>query len=195
MAGSPAIDLVPSTGAGCAATDQRGITRPQGSACDAGAYEAVPAAPGDGDGGGDGDGDGGGEPPPPGDTQAPVLSGVGMTNTVFTRHPGATAFLYRLSEPAKVKLSIRRAVPGRRKGARCVKTTKRLRRAQPCTRKLLFVGSLTRSSPAGPTSVPFDGRIGSKRLAPGRYQVTLVATDAAGNASPPVTVWFRIVPR
>jgi hypothetical protein len=42
QAGSPAIDAVPATGAGCDATDQRGVTRPQGPACDAGAYEVAP---------------------------------------------------------------------------------------------------------------------------------------------------------
>jgi CSLREA domain-containing protein len=36
--GSPALDA----GAGCAATDARGIARPQGPACDIGAYEAQP---------------------------------------------------------------------------------------------------------------------------------------------------------
>lgn len=36
-AGSPGIDA----GVGCAATDQRGITRPQGSACDIGAVEVI----------------------------------------------------------------------------------------------------------------------------------------------------------
>jgi hypothetical protein len=40
--GSPAIDAVPAGGAGCAATDQRGVGRPQGAACDIGAYEHVP---------------------------------------------------------------------------------------------------------------------------------------------------------
>ena len=38
-AGSSALDIVPSSGAGCPQTDQRGVTRPHGSACDAGAYE------------------------------------------------------------------------------------------------------------------------------------------------------------
>jgi hypothetical protein len=118
-----------------------------------------------------------------------------MTHSVFTRHPGATAFLYTLSEPATVKISIRRVVPGRRDGNRCVKATKRLRRAESCTRKLVFIGSLSRSSPAGATSVPFGGRIGSKRLRPARYQATLVATDAAGNASSAAKMPFRIVPR
>jgi hypothetical protein len=42
-AGSAAIDQVPATGADCPATDQRGVKRPQSSACDIGAFEfAVP---------------------------------------------------------------------------------------------------------------------------------------------------------
>ena len=38
-AGSAALDQVPGTGAGCPATDQRGVTRPQGRGCDIGAFE------------------------------------------------------------------------------------------------------------------------------------------------------------
>lgn len=41
--GSPAIDAGAAT---CIATDQRDVTRPQGSACDIGANEAEPAPPG-----------------------------------------------------------------------------------------------------------------------------------------------------
>ena len=41
---SPAIDAVPS-GASCPATDQRGIARPQGVACDIGAFESRAARP------------------------------------------------------------------------------------------------------------------------------------------------------
>lgn len=40
LAGSPAIDTIPAQGANCPATDQRGVKRPQGSACDIGAFEA-----------------------------------------------------------------------------------------------------------------------------------------------------------
>ena len=40
-AGSAAIDLIP-PGAGCPSTDQRGVARPQGTGCDAGAYELAP---------------------------------------------------------------------------------------------------------------------------------------------------------
>jgi hypothetical protein len=47
IAGSPAIEtgnpaLPGSGGAACAATDQRGVTRPQGARCDIGAFEAAP---------------------------------------------------------------------------------------------------------------------------------------------------------
>jgi hypothetical protein len=42
--GSAAIDKVPSTGAGCPATDERGVHRPIGSGCDIGAYEVAPPA-------------------------------------------------------------------------------------------------------------------------------------------------------
>jgi CSLREA domain-containing protein len=37
--GSPAFDAVPATGAGCPATDQRGVTRPHGQGCEIGAFE------------------------------------------------------------------------------------------------------------------------------------------------------------
>jgi len=40
LSGSDAIDLVT---AGCAATDQRGVARPKGSACDSGAFERDPS--------------------------------------------------------------------------------------------------------------------------------------------------------
>jgi hypothetical protein len=44
-AGSPALDAVPAMGAGCEPTDQRGVLRPAGTACDIGAFElAVPSA-------------------------------------------------------------------------------------------------------------------------------------------------------
>src|SRR5262249_44756920 len=39
--GSAAIDQVPAKGAHCPAIDQRGVKRPQGSACDIGAFEFV----------------------------------------------------------------------------------------------------------------------------------------------------------
>jgi predicted outer membrane repeat protein len=41
-AGSPALDVIPTTAPGCTGTtDQRGVSRPQGSGCDVGAYELI----------------------------------------------------------------------------------------------------------------------------------------------------------
>jgi predicted outer membrane repeat protein len=45
LAGSPAVDS--GDGAFCPDADQRGVTRPQGSSCDRGAYEVIPADIGD----------------------------------------------------------------------------------------------------------------------------------------------------
>lgn len=42
LPGSPAIDAGGTSANGCPATDQRGIARPQGTACDIGAFEAQP---------------------------------------------------------------------------------------------------------------------------------------------------------
>ncbi|MDQ2785725.1 MAG: right-handed parallel beta-helix repeat-containing protein [Chloroflexota bacterium] len=53
---SPALDVVPTTGAGCPSADQRLVSRPQNGACDIGAYELAAAvsvqanAPADGNG-------------------------------------------------------------------------------------------------------------------------------------------------
>jgi CSLREA domain-containing protein len=44
QAGSAAINQIPATGAGCPATDQRGVPRPSGLECDIGAYEVAPPA-------------------------------------------------------------------------------------------------------------------------------------------------------
>jgi hypothetical protein len=45
QSGSPAIDAIPSTFAGCTGTDQRGVSRPQGAGCEIGAFEVDTTAP------------------------------------------------------------------------------------------------------------------------------------------------------
>ena len=42
LAGSAALDAVPASGAGCEPRDQRAVVRPNGPACDIGAYEVAP---------------------------------------------------------------------------------------------------------------------------------------------------------
>jgi CSLREA domain-containing protein len=132
----------------------------------------------------------------------PVLTAVSMTNTVFAVGPKATAvaakarrgttFRYTLSEAATVRIAISRARPGRRKGKRCVKPTRKLRKAKRCTRYLRS-GTLTRASKAGKNRVAFSGRIGRRALKPGRYRAVLRAADAAGKRSLAKTLKFRVV--
>ena len=78
---------------------------------------------------------------------------------------------FSLSKPATVALTIHRSASGR------------------LTRK----GALRRSGVAGRNRVPFSGRVGGRKLAPGRYRLTLAARDAAGRRSAPVRLRFRIV--
>jgi len=167
---------------------------------------------------------GGGNPPPvppaaaglvPGlgvvrDTSAPIVSGFGLTNDPFVvggstptfgraakkakRHKKGTTFGYTLSKDATVKIVIAQTASGRRRGKRCVAPTRRLGKARRCTR-IITKGTLTRTSHQGSNRVAFSGRIGSRKLAPGRYQATLTATDPAKNTSKPQTIAFTIVGR
>ena len=101
-----------------------------------------------------------------------------------------------MSEAATVSLRIDRRLKGRRvkRGRKrvCVKPTRKNRKKRRCTR-LKKAGTLIRRSVAGKNSVKFTGRIGRKALKRGSYQLTITATDAAGNKSKPKRLRFRIV--
>jgi hypothetical protein len=187
--GSAAIDAIP-PGPDCIGSDQRGVARPRGPACDIGAFEAEPpaaAAP---------------------DEIAPVLASASITNSVFAVNPSGppetavaarrkrvqrgTAFRYVLSEPARVVFTIERRAAGRKVGPKCRKPARRNRRRKPCSRWIQPLRFAAQSQ-GGPTLRRFSGRIGRKSLKPGRYRATLVATDAAGNRSKPVRLRFRVL--
>jgi uncharacterized delta-60 repeat protein len=131
-------------------------------------------------------------PPPGADTTAPVISGAKVTprswavrdggraeTPVASRVKQGTSFRYTLSEAARVTIRIERRK--RRKGGKRAKFTR--------------VGTFAKSGAAGANRNPFSGRIGKKRLRPGRYRATLVATDAAGNPSAPRQVVFKVILR
>jgi hypothetical protein len=152
------------------------------------------------------------EPPPPGggpgpgpDTAAPVVTDVALTRRVFRvgrkptatsarRHRAGTKLRFTLSEAATVRIRVQRARPGRRLRGRCVAPKRSLRRHKRCTR-FKGVGTLTRSAVAGPVSVAFSGRIGSRALRRGRHRFVVFAVDAAGNRSARKRIGFRIVRR
>jgi hypothetical protein len=103
-----------------------------------------------------------------------ALSGEGLPDSTSPRIRGVSArpltarsrttVRYRLSEPARVVLTIRSAVGGRR------------------------VGRATQAGRTGRNSK----RIPAAGLAPGRYLVSLIATDRAGNESAARRTGFRV---
>jgi hypothetical protein len=150
-----------------------------------------------------------GAPPGPGttlaDTTAPVIESLAAVPATFAVAAGATAIAarkrsaprgttlrYGLSEAATLTLNFDRATAGRRAGSRCVKATASNGRAKRCT---LYVpaGKLTRTAPAGLSSLPFTGRIGRKALAVGAYRIVALAKDASGNQGSARQVAIKVV--
>jgi CSLREA domain-containing protein len=91
LTGSPALDR----GQACPPDDQRGVLRPQGAACDIGAYEFVPPAPPQQGGGGGGTT----QPPPPPEDELPppeageTVNALPARGTVKVRLPGTNRFV------------------------------------------------------------------------------------------------------
>ena len=93
-------------------------------------------------------------PLPVPDVTKPVVSRLSMTRRRFrvgrsrtprtARTARGTAFRFRLSEGATVKITIHRALSGRRVGKRCRRPTRALRKRRKCTR---YVGRGTLHAP------------------------------------------------
>jgi CSLREA domain-containing protein len=191
LTGSPAIDAA--TASGCPATDQRGLPRPIGKACDSGAFEV--------------------QAPPivinPAVNAAPVISALSLSHKVFAVNargqaaakrkrtvPRGTTFRFSLSEAAKVTFTIERRSKGRKVGKRCRKPTRGNRKRKRCTR-YVKMRSFSRAGKAGKNRVAFSGRVKKgrrvRKLARGRYRASLRATDSGGGKSKLRRVSFRIV--
>jgi CSLREA domain-containing protein len=230
--GSSAIDQVPSSGAACPSTDQRGVVRPQGAACDIGAYEAAspvcrPVASAT-------HGiravivqlscaDPSGLP-----VQYALVSGARhgrltsfgqssgrVTYTARSAFSGVDQFTYRASNAngvsgaqsatitvapvpmviAGARFTKRRFRAGKgttlqfslAAAARVRITISRTRREEPET-----LGSFSVRERAGTITLAFTGRLHGAKLAPGRYQATLVAS-AGPVHSAPVALSFVIL--
>jgi hypothetical protein len=106
---------------------------------------------------------------------------------------GGAILRFRLSEPASVAFAVQRLQPGRRFGASCLPAPRRPRGSLGCTRWVALRGLATRSAPGGHNRLLFSGRLGGRRLAPGRYRLVVAPTDRARNPGAPAYVRFRIV--
>jgi hypothetical protein len=124
------------------------------------------------------------------------LAAAGGSSAGAARAKRASTLRYRLSEPAKVRITFERGLPGRHRGKRCL-APPRAPGGRRCTRFVRVRGAkpLARSGRTGSNSLKFTGRLGGKLLPPGRYRATLVATDTGGLRSKPATAGLRIVGR
>jgi hypothetical protein len=104
------------------------------------------------------------------------------------RRAGATV-RYRLTTAARVRFTVEREARGRRVRGRCVEPRRSNRRRPRCVRFVAVRGSFTHDGAAGANSLRFSGRVGGRRLSPGRYRLT--ATPAGGGRA--ATASFRIV--
>jgi streptogramin lyase len=145
----------------------------------------TPPTPPSGGGGGGARGGGG----TTGDVTPPSLANVRLPATLRIGRAGTLSVT--LSEAATVKVRFERALPGRHKAGRCVKP-RRAPRARRCTR-FSSLGSQSRSARAGANSLAIGGKLGRRTLPVGSYRLTIVATDAAGNPSKPITRRLRVV--
>lgn len=113
---------------------------------------------------------------------APVLSRLSQSarswveaaaaGAAASRLPVGTRFRFRLDRAAGVHLTFSRRVG----------------------KRLVPVGTLTRAGQAGANVVRFRGRISAgHRLVPGRYKLTAVAVDAAGQRSGARSLSFRVL--
>jgi Tol biopolymer transport system component len=91
----------------------------------------------------------------------------------------AFAIRFSLSAAADVAVRIERVLPGRQRKGRCT-TPARAPRGKRCSR-LQLAGTLTaKGLGAGAGQVRFRGTFGRKRLAAGKYRVTVTATPPGG---------------
>lgn len=193
----------------CRFGDQRGLP-PAFAACDSGAFELQPTAPG---GGGTG---GGGITPSPttgqADTTDPIVELLRLSRKRFrsarrgraivprSRRLGrgvGTRIRYDLSEDAKVKLAIEKArrAKGRLVGGKCVKRTRLNRSRRKCTRFRTLRGRITDRGESGTNRLRFTGRLRGRRLGRGLYRLVLKATDSSNNVSKRKRVRFRVLRR
>ncbi len=111
------------------------------------------------------------------------------------RPPIGTTVSFRLSKPAKVKLTFARTTSGRKVGGRCVAPRPPNRSRRRCTRAIA-AGQLSVNGRAGVTHIRFQGRLSrTRRLTVGTYLLTVAATDSAGTPSRVRTAGFTIVTR
>jgi hypothetical protein len=109
------------------------------------------------------------------------------------RAPVGTRISFRLSKPARVKLTFDRRTSGRSVHRRCVQSNLSNPTKPRCVR-FSTQGSRLYNGHAGSNVTKFAGRLSSgKKLTSGEYRLSVDATDSAGLRSPTRRATFTIV--
>jgi virginiamycin B lyase len=124
-------------------------------------------------------------PPPPPPVVALSVSSLRLSPSSFKAAPngasitkkakGGTTVIYSVSAAASTKFTVESVQTGRKSGRKCVKP-QRGKSGKKCTRYVLVSGSFKHAGKAGSNKFHFSGRIGSKKLSPGKYRLVAVAT-------------------
>jgi FG-GAP repeat len=107
------------------------------------------------------------------------------------RPPLGTTFSFTLNTAASVQLTFTRKVAGREVKGRCKSQNASNKRKPPCKRTISPLAFRV-SAKAGAQELSFQGSAAGKKLSPGTYTVTLVASNA-GLSSAPKLLTFTIV--
>lgn len=118
--------------------------------------------------------------------------GKAKASAAGKRAAAGSVLKFSLSEVARVTVTVSLSVSGRKAGKRCVAAGRAKPGAAKCTR-FLPRGVLSLAAVRGANKAPFSGRVGGRKLAPGRYRATLTARDSAGNVSSARNASFTIV--
>jgi virginiamycin B lyase len=125
-------------------------------------------------------------PPPPPPVAVLSVSSLKLSPSSFKAAPkgasitkkskGGTKVTYRVSATASTRFTVESVQKGRKSGRKCVKPSPRNKKGKKCTRYVVARGSFKHAGKAGSNSFRFSGRVGGRRLSPGRYRLVAVAT-------------------
>jgi len=110
----------------------------------------------------------------------------------IARRKTGTTISYRSSDRGKTLFRVYRALPGFRRGSKCVASAPKGSRKR-CTRFLKVRGSFRHKDRAGRNRFRFTGRVGRRTLQPGKYRLDAAPT-AARRKGRKVSSRFRIKP-
>ncbi|GAC1436549.1 MAG: hypothetical protein NVSMB51_08170 [Solirubrobacteraceae bacterium] len=114
-------------------------------------------------------------------------------SAVAARRTYGTRVSYAVNQASTVTFTALRMQGGRTaRGGSCGKPTKANARARRCLRRIAVKGRFTLAGKAGANSLHFSGRLGGRKLRPGRYQLVATPSTPAGSGSP-ARASFRIV--